>query len=121
MLTSLARLAGAAQVRVLLTKSFLEKDHNGAPHDHGNFGQSRPLRRPPKFVGAPDNSDYSSENVGKRYQEEANGQSIGQTNRDRRYGGARRHDICDRAIGDSILPKGLAERDVTSPECCQMR
>ena len=31
------------------------------------------------------------------------------------------HDVCDRAIGDSVFPESLAERDVTSPECCQTR
>ena len=113
--------AGRNKLGESLIKPRLEEDHNGAPQNHGYFGHGSPFRRPPIFVGAPDNSDYSSQNVRERRQKEANGQGIGQTGRDRCYGGGRRYDICDRAIGDSIFPKGLTKRDVTSPECCQMR
>jgi len=113
--------AGRNKLGQSLIKPRLEEDHNGAPQNHGYFGHGSPFRRLPIFVGAPDNSDYSSQNVRERRQKEANGQGIGQTGRDRCYGGGRRYDICDRAIGDSIFPKGLAERDITSPECCQMR
>ena len=90
-----------------LIKPCLEEDHNGAPQNHGYFGPGSPLRRPLIFVGAPDNSDYSGQNVRERHQKEANGQGIGQTGRDRCYGGGRRYDICDRAIGDSIFPERL--------------
>jgi hypothetical protein len=38
-----------------------------------------PLRRPPIFAGAPDNSDYSGQNVRERHQKEGNGQGIRQT------------------------------------------
>ena len=96
------------------------EDHNDAPQNHGYFGPGSPLSRPLIFVGAPDNSDYSGQNVREWQQKEENGQGNGQTGRDRCYGGSRRYDICDRAIGDSVFPESLAERDVTSPECCQM-
>jgi hypothetical protein len=110
--------AGRNKLGESLIKPCLVEDHNDAPQNHGYFGPGSPFRRPPIFVGAPDNSDYSGQNVREWQQKEENGQGNGQTGRDRCYGGSRRYDICDRAIGDSVFPESLAERDVTSPECC---
>ena len=100
------------------SKPCLEEDHSGTPQSHGYFGHGSPLILPTVFIGASENSDYSSQNVRERGEKEAYGQSIRETDRHRCYGDDRRYDIRYRAIGNSIFPKGLTERYVTPPECC---
>ena len=73
--------AGRNKLGESLIKPCLVEDHNDAPQNHGYFGHGSPFRRLPIFVGAPDNSDYSSQNVRERRQKEAYGEGIGQTSR----------------------------------------
>jgi hypothetical protein len=59
--------AGRNKLGESLIKPRLVEDHNDAPQNHGYFGPGSPLRRPLIFVGAPDNSDYSGQNVRERH------------------------------------------------------
>jgi hypothetical protein len=60
--------AGRNKLGESLIKPCLVEDHNDAPQNHGYFGPGSPFRRPLIFVGAPDNSDYSGQNVRERHQ-----------------------------------------------------
>ena len=47
---------------------------------------------------------------------ETDGDSVGQASEDRSDGGRRRRNIGDGAIGDGVVPKGLAKRKIATPK-----
>jgi hypothetical protein len=93
-----------------------DEDHQSTPDDHRRFGNAGPRRVPSVFVGAAPNADDSHNDVGKRKEVETDGDSVGQAGEDRSDGGRRRQNIGDGAIGDGVVPKGLAERKIATPK-----
>ena len=93
-----------------------DEDHQSTPDDHRRFGEAGPRRVPSVFVGAAPNADDSHNDVGKRKEMETDGDSVGQAGEDRSDGGRRRQNTGDGAIGDGVVPKGLAERKIAAPK-----
>jgi hypothetical protein len=93
-----------------------DEDHQSTPDDHRRFGDAGPRRVPSVFVGAAPNADDSHNDVGKRKEMETDGDSVGQASEDRSDGGRRRQNIGDGAIGDGVVPKGLAKRKIATPK-----
>ena len=93
-----------------------DEDHQSTPGDHRRFCDAGPRRVPSVFVGAAPNADDSHNDVGKRKEMETDGDSVGQASEDRSDGGRRRQNIGDGAIGDGVVPKGLAKRKIATPK-----
>jgi hypothetical protein len=93
-----------------------DEDHQSTPDDHRRFGDAGPRRVPSIFVGAAPNADDSHNDVGKRKEMETDGDSVGQPSEDRSDGGRRPQNIGDGALGDGVVPKGLAKRKIATPK-----
>ena len=71
---------------------------------------------PSVFVGAAPNADDSHHDVGKWKEVETDDNSGGQAGENRSDGSRLRENVGDGAIGDGVVPKGLAERKIASPK-----
>ena len=104
--------ASAAAISALRS----DEDHQSTPDNHRRFGDAGPRRVLSVFVGTPPNADDSHNDVGKRKEVETDGDSVGQAGEDRSDGSRRRQNVGDGAIGDGVVPKGLAERKIATPK-----
>lgn len=93
-----------------------DEDHQSPPDDYRRFGDAGPCRVPSIFVGAAPNADDSDHDVGKRKEVETDDYSSGQAGEDRSDGSRLRQNVGEGAIGDSVVPKGLAEWNIATPK-----